>query len=186
MINVDDRLLNELDESEMYLVLHIAKHMQSTRMTAWPSLDTLSKACKWDERTFKKHRQSLIDKGYLHMKMQPGKPTMYRFLKKGIGVYNGLESDEMVAENEGTNIEGGTKNEGTQNAKEGVQKMRGVRGHKMYPEVIKGINNNEVIKEDAAEPLSPPFTKTDLVIGIHDKEMHGCVILDFVSVEAEK
>jgi len=147
MINVDDRLLNELDESEMYLVLHIAKHMTANRMTAWPSIPTLAKACKWDERTVKTHRQSLIDKGFLSMKTTPGKPTQYRFLKDGIGIYHGLNTDNDIAENEGTEIEGGTNFEGAFFVPKGVQNLRG--------EVV----NKEVINVERADqeknPLSP-------------------------------
>ncbi len=136
MINVDDRLLNELDESEMYLVLHIAKHMKASRMTAWPSLPTLAKACKWDERTVKTYRQSLIDKGFLHMEATPGKPTKYRFLKEGIGIYHGLNTDEQIAESEGAENVGGTKNDGAFFAGKGVQNLP--------PEVIK----KEVVKQE--------------------------------------
>jgi hypothetical protein len=194
MLNIDDRLLSDLDESEMYLVLHIAKFMTANRMTAWPSLETLSKNCNWDERTVKKHRQSLVLKGYLEMKMQPGKPTMYRFLKDGIGVYRPMKTDEMIAENEGTYFEGGTKNEGTQNVFKGVQKMRG--------EVV---NNIEVIKRERGEkektalPPSenpsleaeketppqvapaPPAAPTRLTI--HDPETPGAKIIDIIPGE---
>lgn len=182
MLNIDDRLLNELDESELYLVLHIAKHMKANRMTAWPSLEALSKACNWDDRTVKKHRQSLIKKGFLEMTMNPGKPTLYRFLKDGIGVYRPMKTDDPIAENEGTYIEGGTKNEGTQNAVNGVQKMRGVRGHKMYPEDIKGIKS-EIIKEEgenAQNALSPPFSH----VGTIESDEHVEIMLHLL--EAEK
>lgn len=182
MINVDDRLLNELDESEMYLVLHIAKHMKANRMTAWPSIPTLAKACKWDERTVKTHRQSLIEKGFLHMEVTPGKPTQYRFLKKGIGIYHGLDTDEQIAEKEDAKNDGGTKNEGAFLAEMGVQKMRVERGQNLYPEDIKGIKKNEVIKEVAAAPLTPPFTKVTVI----DPETPDFKVFDLYPAEENK
>lgn len=149
MINVDDRLLDTLNESEMYLIMHIAKRMQQNRMTAWPSIETLCKDCKWDDRTVKKWRQSLIDRGFLAMQLNPGRPTIYRFLKDGIGVFAGLKNDEGYTEKEGTKNEGGTFYEGTKNVVEGV--------HFLSPEVV---NNNEVVnnplkKETGAE--KPPL-----------------------------
>jgi len=50
----------------------------------------------------------------------------------------------------------------------------------------KGDKRRQIGESIAAEPLSPPFTKTDLVIEIHDKETHGAVIVDFLPLEENK
>lgn len=135
MLNIDDRLLEKLNESEMFLCMNILKYMQTNRMTAWPSLETLSKSCRWDERTTKKWRQSLFDKGVIKIVEQPGKSNIYSFAWDGFGVWTPAKNVEMPE------IQGGainvppTKNGGAKNAFEG--------GHKMYPELInKELVNN--------------------------------------------
>lgn len=190
MLNIDDRLLNELDENEMYLVLHIAKYMKASRMTAWPSLETLSKSCKWDERTVKKHRQSLIEKGYLKMTIQPGKPTLYRFLKAGIGVYNGIDTDEMIAEKEGAFFAGGTKNEGTQNVVEGVQKMRGEVVNKEVINVERGENKKNSLSPAENSPVEAETLEGNNLPGgvrieLHDPEIPAAKIHDAIQPVTE-
>lgn len=143
MLNIDDRLLEKLNESEMFLCMNILKYMQTNRMTAWPSLETLSKSCRWDERTTKKWRQSLFDKGVIKIVEQPGKSNIYSFAWDGFGVWTPAKNVEM------SEIQGGainvppTKNAGAQNVVEG--------GHKMYPELInKELVNN--IKDMSGKP----------------------------------
>lgn len=143
MLNIDDRLLEKLNESEMFLCMNILKYMQTNRMTAWPSLETLSKSCRWDERTTKKWRQSLFDKGVIKIVEQPGKSNIYSFVWDGFGVWTPAKNVEMPE------IQGGainvppTKNGGAKNAFEG--------GHKMYPELInKELVNN--IKDMSGKP----------------------------------
>lgn len=160
MINIDDRLLDTLDEDQMFFCLQIARHMRSSKMVAWPSIATLARLCKWDERKVKNVRQSLIEMKALAMQQQPGKCAEYRFLIDGIGVYNGLSSTSFLeesqgkidAENNNFSKEGGTENGGGEivggtkippsfSAVGGVQKMP--------PEDInkEAINNNLFIQE---------------------------------------
>lgn len=143
MLNIDDRLLEKLNESEMFLCMNILKYMQTNRMTAWPSLETLSKSCRWDERTTKKWRQSLFDKGVIRIVEQPGKSNIYSFSWDGFGVWTPAKNVEV------SEIQGGAinvppaKNGGTKNVIEG--------GHKMYPELInKELVNN--IKDMSGKP----------------------------------
>lgn len=138
MVNVDDRLIDSLNESEMFLVLKIARRMKSNRMTAWPSLPTLAKDCGWDERTVKKWRLSLSEKGILKFQERSGKPTLYWFLTEGIGVFQGLKTDAPFEEE--SPLQEGTKNDPPAK-NEGVQKMRGRGVQKMTPELV----NKEVI-----------------------------------------
>lgn len=146
MINIDSRILDALNECEMFLVMQIAKRMKQTRMTAWPSLPTLAKDCRWDERTVKKWRDSLIEKGFISIKCDPGKSPVYSFLKDGIGVFTPLKDDQEHQEEsdikEGTKNEGGAIYEGAKNAEEGV--------HKLYPEVVskREVVSNENINSE--------------------------------------
>jgi len=78
--------------------------MKASRMTAWPSIETLAERCKWDERTVKRWRKSLEEKGFLSVTRTPGKPPTYQFKKSGFGVFHALESVEPKAENGGSKI----------------------------------------------------------------------------------
>lgn len=178
MINIDDRLLNEVNEQEMYLMLHIAKHMKQSRMTAWPSVETLCKACKWDERTVKKWRSSLVQKGFLKMVIEPGTKTVYSFLRDGIGVYNGLKSagevEEEAQNQPGTKNAPPTKNAPAKNV-EGTfcaPAFFAVEGvHFMPPEVV---NNKEVIKlkeeREGSRKCAPPPSLENQVFHLEAKK----------------
>ena len=155
MINVDDRVLDELNESETYLCLQIARYMKASRMTAWPSIETLAERCKWDERTVKRWRKSLEEKGFLEVTRTPGKSPTYQFKKSGFGVFHGLENVEPKAEDGGAFFVPPSKNEGVQNLSlGGVQKM--------HPEVViyqEVFSNGEVVNSsaaDAAAHAEPP------------------------------
>ena len=157
MINIDDRILDALNESEVYLCLQISRYMKSNRMTAWPSIETLAAKCKWDERTVKRWRNSLEQKGFLEVKQTPGKAPTYRFKKAGFGVFHAMEEVPAQAENGGTKNEGGTFYEGGQNMSLGG-------GQKMYPEVISNIEViNSVVSHEttALSPLAESKTLTE-------------------------
>lgn len=119
MINFDDRILSDLNECEMFLIFHIVKRMRATRMTSWPSLDTLSKECKWDERTVKKWRGSLMKKGFLVVQQKPGKAPVYSLNKTGIGIWHGVDNNKMEE-------------------MMGVQKMRGVQKMPLHILLMRG------------------------------------------------
>lgn len=163
MINVDDRVLDELNESETYLCLQIARYMKASRMTAWPSIETLAERCKWDERTVKRWRKSLEEKGFLEVTRTPGKSPTYQFKKSGFGVFHGLENVEPKAENGGAFFVPPSKNEGVQNLSlEGVQNLSLEGVQKMHPEVVSStevVSNGEVVNSstaDAAAHAEPP------------------------------
>lgn len=128
MVNLDDKLIDELNESELFLLLKVARYMRFYRMTAWPSLATLAARCNWEERTVKKWRKSLLQKKLLDMEDRPGKSPIYRFRCK-IGLYYGLE-DQPFEEEDFNENQGGAKN---------VPPTKNVPPHppqKMYPEDI--------------------------------------------------
>lgn len=147
MINVDDRVLDELNESETYLCLQIARYMKASRMTAWPSIETLAERCKWDERTVKRWRKSLEEKGFLSVTRTPGKPPTYQFVKSGFGVFHPLESVEPKAEKGGAFFVPPTQNDGVQNLSLG-----GVQN--LSPEVVSSdevVSNSEVVIPSTAD-----------------------------------
>jgi hypothetical protein len=155
MINVDDRVLDELNESEIYLCLQIARYMKASRMTAWPSIETLAERCKWDERTVKRWRKSLEEKGFLEVTRTPGKSPTYQFKKSGFGVFHALESVEPKAENGGAFFVPPAQNEGVQILSlEGVQilSLEGVQI--LSPEVVSKrevVSNGEVVSSSTAD-----------------------------------
>jgi len=155
MINVDDRVLDELNESETYLCLQIARYMKASRMTAWPSIETLAERCKWDERTVKRWRKSLEEKGFLDVTRTPGKPPTYRFKKSGFGVFHPLESVEPKAENGGSFFVPPAQNEGVQNLSlEGVQNLSLEGVQNLSPEVVSKrevVSNGEVVSSSTAD-----------------------------------
>lgn len=65
MINIkDDRILEQYNENEIFLLLWIAKRMCSNK-TAWPSLSTLEKDTRWSKSKILRVRKSLEEKGAL-------------------------------------------------------------------------------------------------------------------------
>jgi hypothetical protein len=154
MINLDDRLLSKLAPNELFLLLQIVKRMRVNKMVSWPSIELLAKECNWDERTVKTWRAMLIKKGYIHMELRPGKPTLYRLRKTGIGVYHGVDSDTGVEEETGE----GAKIEGVQSLpKKRVQKLRGQGIQNLPPELVNQelLNNGRGLNAKKTTPTHP-------------------------------
>ena len=155
MINIDDRILTALNEQEIYLTLHIAKRMKASRMTAWPSLATLAADCKWDERTVKRWRDSLVEKGFLSVTVKPGMPNTYSFLRAGIGVFQGLENAENVQEESAKDVPPSFYAPPHFMPPHPPHNMYPHPPHKMYPEVVnKEVVNKEVVTR-SAKPRCP-------------------------------
>lgn len=66
MINVDDRILNEADADELFLLLHIAKHMNKDNF-AWPSNATLCESTKWEIKKLQRVKARCADKGFIEI-----------------------------------------------------------------------------------------------------------------------
>lgn len=64
MINVHDKLLTQCDESELFLMLHIAKHMGKD-LTAFPKNETLCEATNWDIKKLQRVKKRCIEKGLI-------------------------------------------------------------------------------------------------------------------------
>ena len=64
MINVDDRFLEEADESELFLMMHVAKHVNKNGF-CWPSNKKLLSATKWDIKKLQRVKVRCIQKGFM-------------------------------------------------------------------------------------------------------------------------
>lgn len=200
MINLDDRLLSKLNPNELFLLLQIVKRMRVNKMVSWPSIERLQDECDWDERTVKKWRSSLIEKGYIQMQLRPGKPTLYWLKGTGIGVYHSADTEKGLEEG----IEEGTKNEGVQNLlKKRVQKMRVKRVQKMTPELVsnelvsneKGISDSPTLessenleaekKENAFIPRGAAGTDFQVTAMASPTEIPGVTLVEAVKTRAE-
>lgn len=66
MINIDTRLLPKINESELWLLMMIAKRFDVSK-SSFPSNDTLIKETGWGRDKLKKTKDSLIYKGILNV-----------------------------------------------------------------------------------------------------------------------
>ena len=98
MVNVDDRLIDSLNEKELYMLLKIARRMRVYRMSAWPSIETLAIDCNWDIKKARLVRKNLLDKKLVSMEDRPGKSPVYK-MKCNIGLFYGLMNVEVNEEN---------------------------------------------------------------------------------------
>ncbi len=64
MINIDNRLLDEVDENDLWLLCHIVKRI-GTDGSCFPSNRTLCKDTLWNIKRIQRSKKSLIDKGIL-------------------------------------------------------------------------------------------------------------------------
>lgn len=68
MINVDDRLLDKVTDSEMYLLLILASYFGETfKKSAFPSNKTLMERTKWGIDKLRSVKNSLIEKGMIEV-----------------------------------------------------------------------------------------------------------------------
>jgi hypothetical protein len=97
MINIDDRLIDELCENQVFVILKILRRMRVYRMTAWPSIATIAKDCKWGEEKVKKYRNELIQRGLLDIEYRKGKSPLYSF-RCNVGLYYGAQDEKFELE----------------------------------------------------------------------------------------
>lgn len=73
MINIDDRLLDQLTEKQYWLLSHIVKRINKDGV-CWPSLETIQRDTKWkDWRTVNKVRDELVQMGIIIVKPRMNK-----------------------------------------------------------------------------------------------------------------
>lgn len=64
MLNIDDRILSEVDENQLFLLCAIAKHM-GNNAKAWPSNKTLCETTRWSANKLQRVKKSAIEAGIL-------------------------------------------------------------------------------------------------------------------------
>jgi hypothetical protein len=113
MLNIHTKLLDELNESEYYLLSHIASYMGRNK-ACWPSNETLEKNTRWTTNTLAKWKKSLVDKGYITVKPRfNGKGTQtsnYYFIETDLlGVFMGMSSLQSMVEESQSLVGGDTQ-----------------------------------------------------------------------------
>lgn len=101
MINVDDRLIEQLNEKQYWLLTHLVKRINKDGV-CWPSMETILKDTGWkDWRTVNKVRDELVTMGVLkvktRMKKEGGQTSnMFIISTDMIGVFvSGSRLQEM-------------------------------------------------------------------------------------------
>lgn len=102
MINIDTRLLKDLNENEYWLISHLAKRL-NVKHECWPSNKVLCKETGWHIEKLQKVKKSLIDKNLLSViernNNKGGQSSnLYKITTKLIGVY--IEADYFDFEEE--------------------------------------------------------------------------------------
>jgi uncharacterized phage protein (TIGR02220 family) len=91
MINIDTRLLDLVDERELWLLMKIAAYLNADRL-CWPSNKSLIKSTGWSENKMAAVKKSLIEKGILVCEKryrEDGSMTsnLYRVTTEYIGIF---------------------------------------------------------------------------------------------------
>lgn len=86
MINIDDRLLPKVNESEMWLILNLAKRFGES-FTAFPSNKTLLEDTGWHIEKLQRVKKSLAEKRILKIKVRKNASNLYTINTEYLGVY---------------------------------------------------------------------------------------------------
>jgi len=165
MINLDDRIFEQIkDESQMWLLLHIAKRINKD-MSCFPTNYTLSKDCGWGMNKTQKIKRQLKKLGLIDVLKRTVKgkqrANIYKVTTDYIGVFVSLKKIHEAALNKG-NLNKGNLNKGNLN-----------KGNLNKGNLNKGnisINNKEVLttlkvltnKEESVNKLPPQAQPKEL------------------------
>ena len=100
MINLDDRLLDEVNEKELWLICHLARRMRTKEQVCFPSNGQICTDTGWTENTVQAWKKSLLEKGILVVRKAPGKPNFYEFTTDLVGIYLTLKGDGFSIKND--------------------------------------------------------------------------------------
>jgi uncharacterized phage protein (TIGR02220 family) len=144
MINLNDKILDQLDEKELYLACRIAQHIGKNGV-AWPGLNRLVELTGWSKPTVIKIAKQLDGKGVVKMTHRKGEngrnqSNLYRLNTPNIGVF--ITTDKL----------GG----GSKNSLLGVVKNIDHPSKISLPEVL----SNEVLK-NRTTPLTPQGERSE-------------------------
>ena len=91
MINVDTRFLKLVDESEMWLILHLLDKADPSSMTCFPGNEGLCRSAKWNIKKLQKVKGSLIEKKLLLVSNRTGSrgqtSNLYKINSDLLGIY---------------------------------------------------------------------------------------------------
>lgn len=101
MINVDDRLLKEVNDKEMFLLLVLATFFGKTfKSSAYPSNKTLIEMTGWKIDKLRSVKNSLIEKGILVVEERyegRQRSNIYHVNTNGmLGYFVGMENDKRI------------------------------------------------------------------------------------------
>lgn len=147
MINIDDRQLGLFTESELWLMIHIAKHMGADR-NAFPSNETLLKSTGWGKDKLRKNKLSLERKKLMNKKPRytgEGKQTSnnYNITTNAIGVFVSLDelTNDLDKDPKNKGLENQTPTEKTTPLR-GSENQRGGGSENQTTEVLTTISIN--------------------------------------------
>lgn len=95
MINVDTRLLKQVDERQMWLLLHLAKRINIKGKICWPSNKTLCTDTGWHIEKLQAVKKSLITEGLIEVTARPDKTNIYKINSQKISIYINAEDVEF-------------------------------------------------------------------------------------------
>lgn len=90
MINIDTRLLDQVDEKELWLLLHLAKRFDSQKK-CFPSNAVICKDAGWSLNTLQRVKQRLVDKGILNVTPRIDSSNIYTLQSDYLGVFVSLK-----------------------------------------------------------------------------------------------
>lgn len=137
MINLDDRIFEQVkDESQMWLLLHIAKRINKD-MSCFPTNYTLAKDCGWGKNKVQKVKKELKKMGLIEVEARTieGKQRANNYIvnTEFVGIYVPLKKIKAT-------LFEGTLNEGTLNEGTLKQGNRSINNKEVL--TITSINNN--------------------------------------------
>lgn len=180
MINIEERLLAEADEQELYLLLNVARHMDKENF-AFPSNKTLAKLTGWGLKKVRKVKGQCIKKSFFE--------TSTRFRPDG-----GQTSDGFTITTDAIGIFVNLKGKGAPPPQDGTpprtQKGQGPPPQDGHPnEVLFNLSTTytpivSFLNELLGTRYSPKTKKTQTAINARIRE--GATIEDFEAVIRHK
>lgn len=94
MINIDTRILKQLNENEFWLLIHLAEFLNRDNRV-WPSNKTLCENTGWHIEKLQNVKTSLINKKIISVKVRFNTSNTYTFHTKFIGKFNSIDGLEL-------------------------------------------------------------------------------------------
>jgi len=95
MINIDTRILSQLNENDFWLLMHLVKYL-GKKGSVWPSNKTICRDTGWHIEKVQRIKKSLIDRGLLTCEFNFGSSNIYRFHTDFVGIFNGINGAELI------------------------------------------------------------------------------------------